>query len=99
MTYTIKELNDFSMARLLHCFLTERQSKTTNIYSPLNKKINQLKDWIEKDMTSKSLLFEILRNNTRLSGTEIGKIKRLLEEKEKKEFYYNNRLLNKVNEN
>jgi hypothetical protein len=40
--YTIKELEEKTDYEMLRCIVVERQSTTTNIYSPLSKRLQQL---------------------------------------------------------
>ena len=40
--YTIKDLEEFSDEKMVACLIIERQSSTTNVYSPLNKRLERL---------------------------------------------------------
>jgi len=45
--YTIKELKEKSDYEMLRCIVVERQSDCTNTYSPLYKRLAELKQKLE----------------------------------------------------
>jgi hypothetical protein len=48
--YTIKELKEFSDYRFIYWLIRDRQESTTNIYSPLNDRLANLQNKIEKEL-------------------------------------------------
>ena len=40
--YTIKQLEEFSDYEMLRCIVLDRQDSITNVYSPLNKRLERL---------------------------------------------------------
>lgn len=48
--WTIKELEEVSTKDFLLTLITERESSVTNVYSPLSKKLQEARRWIESDI-------------------------------------------------
>lgn len=46
--YTIKELTELSDYEMLRRIVIDRQESTTNVYSPLNQRLNQLHRKLER---------------------------------------------------
>jgi len=48
----MKELEEVSNQKLIETLITERQSTCTNVYSPLYKKLSDLKQWVKDNIKS-----------------------------------------------
>jgi hypothetical protein len=85
--YTIKELEEFSDEKMLACIIADRQEKTTNIYSPLNKRLNKLYGRLRRFSDTTDFLvgfqfvMELVRNNTSAKGNEIMLIEKMIRDK------------------
>lgn len=49
--YTIKELEEWSDYEFLKRVVLDRQESTTNVYSPLNKRLNELYKKLDRKET------------------------------------------------
>ena len=84
--FTIKELEEFSDEEMMRICVMDRQSTTTNVYSPLNKRLNKIYGRLRRFNNTNDFLvgfqavMEIIRNKTSLKGDECMKVERLVKE-------------------
>jgi len=48
--WTIKELREISNKGLLLCLIAERQTTCTNPYSPLSRRLEELRGWVQANV-------------------------------------------------
>ena len=48
--WTIKELKEVTNKKLIQTLIVERKSDCTNIYAPLYKRLQQLENWVDKNI-------------------------------------------------
>lgn len=84
--FTIKELEELTDEEILRIVVMDRQGTTTNVYSPLNKRLNNIYNRLGKFRDTGDFLvgyqavMGFVENETSAKGNEIMKIQRLVRE-------------------